>query len=75
MGWGLLQRPLAGQLLIRGHTIRASRISPQGLAKQRLSSGAVAAQHGSAGRASGAWLAGRRETPPQHAPAARAGQG
>ena len=43
--------------------------------EQVCSPNAVRRQHGSFSRATGPWLAGRCETPPQHAPAARTSKG
>ena len=44
-------------------------------AEQVCSPDAVRRQHGSFSRATGRWLAGRCETPPQHAPTARTSKG
>ena len=54
----------------------SSRNGPRSPESQHLwSPGAVSDQHGTCTFATGSWLAGQSETPPQHAPPARAGQG
>ena len=69
-GWVLLHgRP---HQLRTGHLVVLDR---HGDASRAAHQARLRRQHGSFSKASGIWLAGRCETPPQHAPAARTSKG